>query len=325
MKRKSVLKLLSIGITFILVVILLSQISIHDLIAILVSIEPQFLIASFSLYLCTYIFRAIRFSLLLDNTISTKELFPIMCVHTLMNAILPARTGELSYVYLIKKIHGKKAGEGIATLIVARVLDFIIIIILLFISGFLIEEIPMMIQNYIWFIYLILFSLLGLLLSLIIYGHNMVRLCKKILEKLRLTEQKYGNYILMKGGETADSFEQMSFRKNLIKIVFLTFSVWLFSFGSLYTILLGMKIMMPIQIVIFGATFILLATVLPIHGIGGFGTTEAIWTLVYVPLGMTTNEAILSGFGYHILTLVFTMILWLSGFVLLKKNQNHLL
>ncbi len=55
-----------------------------------------------------------------------------------------------------------------------------------------------------------------------------------------------------------------------------------------------------------------------IYGIGGFGTIEAIWTLVYVPLGMTLNDAIISGFSYHLIILLYTLFLGLTGILCLR-------
>lgn len=70
--------------------------------------------------------------------------------------------------------------------------------------------------------------------------------------------------------------------------------------------------------IIIGATFILLTTILPIQGIAGFGTTELIWTLVFVSLGLSKNAAIVSGFSYHILVILFFMILGIYGWLKIR-------
>jgi len=59
--------------------------------------------------------------------VGIRDLFKIVCVHNMMNNLLPARTGEVSYIYLINKVHERDISEGIATLVVARVFDFIVI------------------------------------------------------------------------------------------------------------------------------------------------------------------------------------------------------
>jgi uncharacterized protein (TIRG00374 family) len=236
----------------------------------------------------------------------------------MMNILLPARTGELSYVYLVKKIHSKTTGEGIATLIVARVFDFVVIIFLLFAAGLFIRNIPKIVMDFLWIISIFLFCIVILLIALVFFGNRFIKVMKQTFEYLYWDKSKYGNYILQKGDELVISFDTIGVRKNVFLVGFLSISIWVLSFVILYIILIGMGIFLPIPNVIMGSTFILLTSVLPIHGIGGFGTTEAIWTLVYIPLGMTTNEAIISGFGYHLIILFFASILGLSGFLFLK-------
>lgn len=133
MTRQTIAKLSAVVITIALVAILLSQIQIADIIATLAGIDPLYLIAGFVLYVCSYFFIALRFHILLDGEVGLRDLFNIVCVHNMMNNILPARTGELSYIYLQKSLHNKKAGEGVATLFVTRVFDFIVFVVLTFI------------------------------------------------------------------------------------------------------------------------------------------------------------------------------------------------
>lgn len=320
MQQNTIIKISTGIITVVLVAILLSQISFDDLIRTILATDPIYLIAAFFLYFCTYILRALRFSILLNGTVRLADLLPIICVHNMMNNILPARTGELSYVYLVKKLQGRTTGEGIATLLVARVFDFIVIIFLLLVTGFLIRTIPESIQNILWVMYFLLFSLLMVLVGLILLGRSFMSGIRLLFRRLRLEQIKTGDFLLRKGDETVEGFEQMDTRRNVVSITILSLLIWLFNFGSLYLILIGMGISLPIQNIIFGAAFILLSTILPFHGIAGFGTTEAIWTLVYIPLGMTPNDAIISGFSYHIIILVFVTLFGAVGSFIIKRR-----
>lgn len=134
--KKPLAKVAAVIITVILVAILLSQISIGDVAKTLISIDPIYIIIGFILYLGSYFFRALRFHILLNSKVSIKDLFSIVCVHNMANNILPARTGEVSYVYLSKKLHNISVGEGVASLMVARVFDFTTIsfLILLYVN-----------------------------------------------------------------------------------------------------------------------------------------------------------------------------------------------
>lgn len=322
MKHPTLTKAVAVLITVALLAILLSQVNVADVVTTLMSIDPLYLVAGFLLYICSYVFRAVRFHVLLNREVRLRDLFWIVCVHNMMNNLLPARTGELSYVYLLKRIHARSVGEGIATLVVARVFDSIAIIFLLFAAGFFVQEISRGISDILWIMYIFPLFLMILLIVLVPFGRRVMWVIEQILKHCRLSTTNFGGYILRRGYETIDSFERIEIRKNVIPISIVSISTGLVNFGALYLILLGMGITLPIQNVIFGATFILLASVLPIHGIAGFGTTEAIWTVVYIPLGMTLNDAIISGFGYHILILLFTLILGLSGSLVLKWKSG---
>ena len=133
--KKVVTKLASIILTVILVAILLSQINPRTITTALTSINPIYIIIGFFFYLGSYIFRALRFYILLNKQIRVKSLFTIVCVHNMMNNILPVRTGELAYIYMLKKLHTKPTSEGFATLMVARVFD-LITVSLLFLVGY---------------------------------------------------------------------------------------------------------------------------------------------------------------------------------------------
>ena len=103
MNRQTVAKISAIVITIALVAILLSQIQISDIITTLASIDPLYLIVGFILYLCSYLFRALRFHILLNREVGLRDLFNIVCVHNMVNNILPACIDEQLTCFLYVK------------------------------------------------------------------------------------------------------------------------------------------------------------------------------------------------------------------------------
>ncbi len=320
MQQNTLIKVSAGIITIVLVAILLSQVSVLDVITTILSIHPWYLIAGFFLYTCTYILRTLRIHLLLDGSVRRRDLLPITCIHVMMNNILPARTGELSYVYLLKKLHARTTGEGVATLVVARIFDLIVIILILFGAGLYIRDIPAAISDLLWVVYLLLFCLVIFMVGLVSTGRYSMRLVKRAFGFLRWDTTTPGTYILTKGDEAVESFERIGAQRDAVSIGMLSLVLWLSNFGALYLIVAGMGISLSVPNIIFGAAFVLLLLVLPVHGIAGFGTTETIWTLVYTPLGMTLEDAIISGFGYHIVLLAYTLTLGLFGSLLLRRQ-----
>ena len=317
MKKFRYAQILAILITIVLIAILFTQISINDIISTLLNINPVFLLAGFVLYIGSYILRAWRFHTLLNKEVSIKDLFNIGCVHNLMNNLLPARTGELSYIYLLKTEQNKTTGEGLATLIIARIFDFIIISIFfllffLFIKKNLTTDFSILIEIGILF----LFFMVVLLFGLLFYGNAFLKIFKCRAHYINFKKFRVGDYITKKSEETIECFE--NFKTGNINMhtsmIILSIGIWVLSYSLFYIIAISMGIHLePVQI-LFASSFAVFSTVLPIQGIGGFGTMEAGWALGFIAVGVTKDVAINTGFGFHIIFLIYTISLGIFGY-----------
>ncbi len=67
--------------------------------------------------------RAVRFWLLLDRAVPFRLLVGVVLVRNLFVDLIPARLGELSYVYLLKRRAGRAVEEGLASLMLAVAFD----------------------------------------------------------------------------------------------------------------------------------------------------------------------------------------------------------
>jgi uncharacterized protein (TIRG00374 family) len=315
-------KISAVVITITLGAILLSQIEIADIIVTLASIDPLYLIAGFLLYTGSYFFRAMRFHILLIRKVRLRDLFNIVCVHNMMNNILPARTGELSYIYLLKKLHNKKTGEGIATLFVARVFDFITISLLFLVSVFMMHDLPEMVIKTVWAIALFLSSITIFLIALLYFGNTFLNLVKRFFERFNWDKKYFADFLLRKGEETVDSFEKISAngKNTIIDLILTSLGIWLFLYSLNYIFVRGMDINLSYFEVIFASSFAVFTTILPIQGIGGFGTLETGWAVGFIAVGVTKEVAISSGFGYHIILWIYFLILGCWGLLRIGKG-----
>lgn len=322
-KKQTLAKIVAFVITIILVAILLSQVEIGDVVSTLAGIDSIHVIIGFVLYTCSYFFRALRFHILLNKEVRLRDLFNIVCVHNMVNNILPARTGELSYIYLLKKIHHKKMGEGIATLFVARVFDFITISLLFIGSTFVIQNLPELIMKLVWVIALFLGTITIFLIALLYSGDSFFKSVGRFCERFHWDKRYFVDYLLRKGEETVECFEKIKTSGKVIVIALIlnSFGIWLSLYSLNYILVSAMNINLSYCSVVFASTFAVFTTVLPIQGIGGFGTLESGWTVGFIAVGVTKEVAISSGFGYHIILLIFFLILGCYGTVMIKfKN-----
>ncbi len=312
-------KTIPLIITAVLIAILISQIKVGDILTAITSASPRWILLGFALYALSYFLRALRFNILLNGKVDIRGLFAIVSVHNMMNNLLPARTGELSYIYLLKKTKGVQSGEGIATLMAARTLDLIAVSMIFLISIFFIEGFATS-RMILAPIALILLAILILFLS-IYYGKKTASLIRAQTLRIGISESRPIAFLLTKIDEAAKSFRAINSNKLIFQVLVVTILVWILQFSVVYTLIVGMGISLNLLEVVVGTTFAMLTVILPISSLAGFGTAEGAWTIAVMSMGISKEVAIISGFGFHILILIFALIL--GGYGLWKVKGSR--
>lgn len=321
--KKVVTKLASIILTVILVAILLSQINPSTITTALTRINPIYIIIGFFFYLGSYIFRALRFYILLNKQIRVKSLFTIVCVHNMMNNILPVRTGELAYIYMLKKLHTKPTSEGFATLMVARVFDLITVSLLFLVAATCVENLSPMVYNALWVIVGFLLLVVLMLVILMCSGEWLIGVIEGVATLCKAERLHWVQYLLKKMNEITGSFRRLKSRRIIGWMFFLSLPIWLLLYMLNYVLIVAMGIDIPVWCLILASTFSVFAEkVLPFQGIGSFGTVEAGWTVGLLSVGVPKELAITSGFAIHIVVLVYFLILGVFGLAIIKLRDG---
>ena len=315
MKNSSIHKILVPAIvTLALIVILLPQIEVVDVVDTLTSIEPVYLVVGFGFYVSCYFFRALRFYVLLNREVGIKDLLNIVCIHNMVNSLLPARTGELSYVYLLKKRHNKTAGVGAATLITARLFDMITILMLFFLSTLSVStrfDTPAEVR---WMIIALIFMIVIVMIITIHKGRAFVISLRKIKNHRGIDRVHFIDYIFSKMDETIESFSDMH-RGTFVWSALLSILIWIALYSVNYTLIIAMGIDIPFWAVLFASTFAFVTMILPIQGFAGVGTMEGGWAIGFILMGLTKEVAIISGFSAHLIIIFYFSILGLIGLI----------
>ena len=298
--KKSVKFIISAIISIILVYFLFTKINIKELYKVLTQVNPILLFESFLLYLILIVFRTIRFRILLKNSISFLELIPIICKHAFLKVLVPFKIGELSFVYLLKK---KKhcVGKSLSSLIVARIFDFSIFIgvfiLIIILSNkfigikFFSELIPYAI---------IMFFGLIICLILVIFSPELII---KLLKKLNFN--KLINLI--------SPFKELKSKHLLTKTFIVSLIIYFISIFATYLLLLSTGFSLPLNIFIITITLSTLSGFLPINGVAGLGTVEAVIALTLSYFGYSTADSIILGFSIHILQIFFVILVGIIG------------
>ena len=324
-KKQTLTKILAVVVTVGLLTILFSQINLSDIIATLTSIDPVYILMGFILYLCSYFFKTLRFYILLNNKVSIKHLFSIVCIHNMANNILPARTGEISYVYLSNKLHNIPLGEGVASLIVARVFDFATISFLFFLSTMLIRDLPEVVSRIIWIPAVLLVFVLLFFFAIAFFVEYSLETIRRVADRINALQFSLVQYLLRNVDETLQSYKSMKSKRLFGGVFVASIMIWCFQYSMLYILANAMNIHLAFWCMIFALTFAFFTTVLPIQTIGGFGTIEGGWALGFMIMGISKEMAISSGFGFHAILLGFALVIGAFGLlnIYLKNRAQY--
>jgi uncharacterized protein (TIRG00374 family) len=318
MKKRNQGLIMAAAVTAVLLYLTLSHVKPADIVYTLKSTDPLYLVISFFIYVCCNIFRAMRFYVLLDKRIKIHSLFNIVCVYNMVNNMAPMRAGEISYVYMLKRLHNKNAAIGVSTLIVARILDFIAICSLFTASSWIAAERIEGLRSAAIMVSLLIIACFLLLIMLLRCRECLLYPLDCYLDKNGLDKDPRIEYIILKLREMIRAMESMRDTKMTVLALIISFFIWIANFSVVFLVVKGMNFDIPLHIVIMGSTSTVLSTLLPVYGIAGLGTSQGLWTLVFVPLGISLNDAIISAFGYYIIQMIFYLTLGVYGLISLK-------
>jgi len=319
MKKNIHFTIIAIIVTIVLFIILFSQIELKDIIEILKKINPLYLIAGFIPYIASYLLRAMRLHILLNKEVGVKKLFSIVCIHNAALNIFPVRSGELSYIYLLNKRHKIAIGEGVASLILIRIQDFIMISFLFFLFTFTSYDLPTNLMNTIKIISLILVFTILVFLIFLRNCERFINWLKIISIILNINERHLINYLFRKMDEMSGSLKKITFNQVIWSTILSIFS-YIMVYLSILMIINAMGISMALELFLLSSTFFMMTMIIPIQGIGGFGTMEGGWAISFMIFGLAKEIAISSGIIMHIISIIYIILLFIIGFIGLREK-----
>jgi len=304
--------LVSLLISAVLVGYLLSLIDPVDVVDTLRAAHRPSLMLYLGLWAVGLAGRVLRYWLLLGRTVALWPLTLVTLVRNFAVDLLPARVGSLSYVYLVTTRAGASVEAGLSSFLLAFVLDAVaiapLLLFALLVAGAASPLSPLSLA--LAAVALLLFSLLALLLLRPAIG--------VAARWLRLAAGRPPLARFARLEDVARKLDQVAvqvghaFRRNiLVPALFVSLVIRLAKFGGLYCLLHAVLVphgydwgSLPFFHVFLGMAGAELSATLPIHGVAGLGTYEAVWALTFTQLGFPADIAIVSGFATHLITQV---------------------
>jgi uncharacterized protein (TIRG00374 family) len=326
-KKRARNAVISIIIGSAIVWLLLSEIDPRDVPRAIGNVPLLSLLLAFLLYATSVYLKAVRFKIILRAGISLRQLFPIVSLYMFFANILPMRTGELSYVYLLKKQARTPGTKSFASLIVGGIADSAVILMAMLIVGWHLRD--ALAEGFSRFLSALTQKSEAFIQAtrsnLLLYAIAMVFLIGFIIGIVLLKRKKhrvwhYASTMKAKAREVGSELADVSFDTRLLGIIVCSVLIISFRFGTQWYLVRSMGITIGIWKLSFALLFGVLFSLIPIHGPAGFGTVEAPWVAALVLLDIPRVDAITSGFGLHIIIILYCIILGFYGAVNLRRK-----
>ena len=305
---------------------LLKEIDLRKIPETLSRIPIHALLVGFISYCMLVIAKTLRFRTLLGLKSSVHQIFPILAMHTFWGNFLPMRTGDISYVYLMQKRQNVDATQGIASLLMASLIDLVLLIALMVFSATLL--LPKLSNQFTWSVLFLMPLIVGTgLLFVMVLACIAPDFCSSVaLRCARPLLQLDKSWITWIVNKLLSILNQVtSFRLNLQLL-----KVWVYSllcltirFGFQCYLVSEMGVDIPLTEVLFALAFTNGFNLLPIQTVGNFGTTEFpfAWFLSY--FGTSMENATVTGFSLHILILLYCLPLGVYGYLRKPKESSY--
>jgi len=322
-KRRAIEVLFSVAITVGILGFLFSQISLTDLTLIISEISIAVLALVFVLMVAINALRAYRFRVLLSaKEMPFVRLTGTVLVCNFVTNILPAGIGHLSYPVLFQRNFGVPLSRGIAILLLARIFDLMIIFIIFLLSAALAQAIPASMTSAVHSISLVVLIALILLVSVVVLVRFSARFASRFqvfIEKSLSRGPLFTKEGATKATKAFAAVRVINSNANLTKVIVTSLGIWTGMYLVGFVLLRDLNVMIDIATSFTAQSLTLITMILPVQGIGGFGSFEGAWAGAFFLLGVPKAVAILSGVIIHLILFIYHATLGIAGAITIRR------
>ena len=269
------------------------------------------------LFAINWALRALRFAMLLDG--STAGRYPLLLgittVHGMFTYLMPMKSGELSYLLLTSRFLNVPVAESTATLITARLLDFVVIAFLLPVALLQLDQALPQWLAHVCTIFGV--SVVAAAAALLLY----VR--KSTWEISQDPGQRWRDRVAKVLHDTLQCLKQIDARRQYLLLWLISLSIWLCILMQYYfiTASLGFEPRFVHMVVI--SVILIPLTLMPVQGIANIGTHEAAWVIALALFGYDFDAAMTLAVTSHVLVFLMFLVMGLAGYVLLTSIRRR--
>jgi uncharacterized membrane protein YbhN (UPF0104 family) len=221
----------------------------------------------------------------------------------MFNYLLPAKTGELSYLYLANRRLGVSVGESGMNLLVARFFDLATIALFLpAVMAAFWERLPSgMVCAFLVYCGLILVLGLGFLRFL---QHSTPNKTAS-----PMPENRWLAWVQRVWRDLVQGLHMLVRRGQYWRLGIVTVAIWLCVYSNFYFIVLSLGYNLNYLQMVVISTIMVPFTLLPVQGLANLGSHEAGWLAALTLLGQPPEAALTISIGSHTILLFFFLFL----------------
>lgn len=286
------------------------DVSWKDVVSSLRRLPPSMWLLAVGLHAFTYLMRAARFRVLLPAAIrpGMGRMLVASSAHNMASYLLPAKTGEATFVIYSRIYCGVRSSRGLAALLVSRFVDAAAMSLALAIAALTLQASGHYRRlDWLGLLAAGLVVASGLFLLASMRGEVFTQLLRRTVRLVGLRRWRWGRVLSSKLFTLGQSLEVAGRRGRLLAAFAFTVPMWVSVYGFFWV--LGRNLGLPPEIglseITFGSSLASFANLLPLNGAAGAGTQELGWvTGFHTFLGVDKDLALATGIGAHVVQLV---------------------
>jgi len=239
--RKSAI--LGILISIVFLILAFRNINLKEFSGALTQAHFIYIIFAFSIYLTSFLIRAVRWKIILRpvKNIKFSSSFSVIMIAWMANNLLPARLGEIIRAYVIGKKENISRSASFATIIIERILDGLTLILI-----FVLLTIFLQLPDWEKRIGLIAGAFfIGSLLFLILMKTIKIHTAKPVIFIINLFPKKISEKIFYIINRFAEGLDFFSMRKEQFQSIILSMFIWLIEGITFYFIIKSLQLQIP--------------------------------------------------------------------------------
>lgn len=274
---------------------------------------------SLATHFTVYCLRSARFLALIpaERRPGFWSMMSVSASHNLASYVLPAKSGEATFVLYLKGLCGVPGAVGLASLVASRLYDFAVMCTALGVATAWLSQgehwnVPS------WSAWGFSAALLAAGLAfgaLALRGERVMGPLRLALRTLRLDRTRAGRKLYDFSHRASEALRQARGGTSVAGLFALTALIWTGVFGFYAMLARGFGLpphIGPLEAV-FGSGLAVMSNILPVNAFAGIGTQEAGWVLGFGVLGVERESAFATGLAVHLVQLFNVVAMGLAG------------